>query len=392
MIKNRAMVSNIRKYMPDNRVLNKFLAQVKLYQFDRELIPEKYRDEGENNPSEIPAIVERFEKKRPGLVNNLSRKYDAYLRKAGITFSPREYQDTRTDVLFHCLAYGFAPDEYFFFRIKDRTTEEKRAYFTETDRKKLQYIMSNFKDLQYVFDKAATYEKFREYYKRDAVCVTDKNDYNSFREFAGKHDWLVIKQVSASCGQGIQLEKAEKDDLQSQFERITAGGKCLIEEKIEQAEIMSRFNTSSVNTLRVISFHTRKGIQIGPCFIRTGRPGSFVDNGGAGGMFAGVDSQTGVVCSDGYDEFLHRYEQHPSSGVVYKGFRLPDWEKCMGLVREMCLRIPRVGYIGWDLAYTKKGWVLIEANGGSQFIVNQIINDCGCRKEIEQYIAERNTI
>ena len=88
--------------------------------------------------------------------------------------------------------------------------EEKKTYITDLDRKMMQYIMSDFKDLQYVFDKAATYEKFGRYYQRDEISVASSADFETFREFAGKHEDLVIKQVSASCGQGITIEKVNR--------------------------------------------------------------------------------------------------------------------------------------------------------------------------------------
>jgi len=93
--------------------------------------------------------------------------------------------------------------------------------------------------------------------------------------------------------------------------------------------------------------------------------------------------------SDGCDEYLNRYECHPNSGIKYVGFQLPAWDECIALVKEMGALVPRLGYIGWDLAYTDSGWVLVEANGGSQF-VSQICYDKGCKPEIEEYIKDRN--
>jgi len=376
--------------MPDISFLHRKLASKKLKDFKAQLIPSEYVERAEKDPSSITAIVAEFEKSRATQVEELVGSFDAYLEKAGITYSSDEYQYHKTQMLFNCLAYGFAPDEYVYYKLDTRTLEEKKAYITDLDRKMMQYIMSDFKDLQYVFDKAATYEKFGKYYKRDEVSIATSTDFDKFKEFAEKHEYLVVKEVSNSCGQGVTIEKSQRENLKEQFDSILARGKCSIEERISQASIMSQFNESSVNTLRVIMFNTKSGIKIGPCFFRTGRAGAVVDNAGAGGVFMGVDRHTGVLDTDGCDEYLNRYEYHPNSGVKYIGFQLPAWDECISLVKEMGALVPRIGYIGWDLAYTDKGWVLVEANGGSQFL-SQICYGKGCKPEIEKYIADRNT-
>lgn len=389
MSANRNLIYMIRKYMPDNQFVHNVLASKKIHDFKKLLIPEEDVVKAETDPATIPGIVQKYEKERLQQITKLTKSFDQYLEKAGMQFSPEEYKEHRIQMLFNCLAYGFAPDEYIYYKLKERSLEEKKRYITDLDRKMMQYIMSDFKDLQYVFDKAATYEKFGKYFKREEISVAAKSDFEKFKAFALKHEYLVIKQVAASCGQGVHIEKSDQDHLEQQFESILARGKCSIEERIVQADVLSRFNESSVNTLRVITFNTKHGIKIGPCFFRTGRAGAMVDNAGAGGVFCGVNRETGVLDSDGCDEYLNRYEKHPSSGIVYQGFQLPEWEECIALVKEMCALIPKIGYIGWDLAYTEQGWIMVEANGGSQF-VSQICYDKGCKAEIEAYIEDRN--
>ena len=75
--------------------------------------------------------------------------------------------------------------------------------------------------------------------------------------------------------------------------------------------------------------------------------------------------------------------------MKYMGFQVPDWDKAISLVKEMHELVPKVGYIGWDLAYTDNGWVLVEANGGSQILIPQICYGRGFKPEIEGYIADR---
>ena len=385
---NRNLVYTIRKYMPDIQYIHNKLADKKLDEFRRLLLPQEMVLAGEKDPERIPLILQEAYTTRSKQMDSLISFFGNYLKTWGIVIGKEEYEKTKNQMLFDCMAYGFSPDEFNYYRLIEKTPEEKRTYSTDLDRKMMQYQLSDFKDLQYVFDKTATYEKFSKYFKRDAISIASKKDYGVFEIFAKTHDVMVIKKVSASSGHGVSIESIDKKHLQKQFMSIIAQGKCSIEEKIQQADILGQFNPSSINTVRIMTFNTNHGVVVGPCFFRTGKAGSYVDNGGSGGIMVGLNGNTGVLDSDGYDEYPKVYEEHPDSMIRFKGFQLPEWDKCIKLVNEMAQLIPRVGYVGWDMAYTKnKGWVIVEANGGSH-IMTQLMYRKGCKEEIEGYMND----
>ena len=46
-----------------------------------------------------------------------------------------------------------------------------------------------------------------------------------------------------------------------------------------------------------------------------------------------------------------------------KGFKIPQWEACVELVKEAALVVPEVRYIAWDVCITENyGPLLIEGN------------------------------
>ena len=56
-------------------------------------------------------------------------------------------------------------------------------------------------------------------------------------------------------------------------------------------------------------------------------------------------------------------ERHPVSGYAFAGFRLPDWVAAMDLVEhayDTALATYRL--VGWDVAFTLEGPVLVEGN------------------------------
>ena len=385
---NRKMVYLIRKYMPDIQFIHNRLADGKLRDYRKLLLQDEVVRKGEENPGTIPEILRDCEQTRARQMEGLLAFFDRYLKTWNIQMDDDRLRRHQQQMLFDCMAYGFAPDEFNYYGLMDKTPEEKRLYVTDLDRKMMQYQLSDFKDLQFVFDKTATYSKFSKYYKRDAISVASKADYEQFRKYADAHDSMVIKMVSASSGRGVTIEATDKNDIGGQFERLLAAGKCAIEEPIIQSEKLAVFNPTSVNTARIMTFNTRHGIIVGPCFFRTGKAGSFVDNGGSGGIMVGLDGRTGRLNSDGFDEYPTAFKVHPDSGVRFDGFQLPEWDRCIALVREMAGMIPRVGYVGWDMAYSRdNGWVVVEANGGSH-IMTQLMYGEGCKPEIEGYMRD----
>ena len=179
-----------------------------------------------------------------------------------------------------------------------------------------------------------------------------------------------------------------KEDVRKVWESLAKDGdEWIIEEKIIQVPETAQWNQSSVNTVRLPAIlQNDKFSVLGP-FLRTGRAGAIADNAGAGGIFACIDPQTGVVTTDGIDENGVYYEKHPNSGICYKGWQVPQWESLMKLTKEVHQLLPKHKYIGWDFAHTDDGWVLIEGNWG-EFIAQQSTMERGYKKEFVKYVQQ----
>ncbi|MDD2490483.1 MAG: sugar-transfer associated ATP-grasp domain-containing protein, partial [Bacilli bacterium] len=56
------------------------------------------------------------------------------------------------------------------------------------------------------------------------------------------------------------------------------------------------------------------------------------------------------------------YEKHPLTNVNIVGFKVPKWQEVINLAKKAAQEIPELGIMGWDVAITKEGPLLIEAN------------------------------
>lgn len=172
------------------------------------------------------------------------------------------------------------------------------------------------------------------------------------------------------------------------FDELIANGTYVIEELIQQDDRLSEFNSSSLNTVRMPSFRHGKNIRFGWPNMRFGRNGSVVDNAASGGVFALVNLQTGELFTDAQDEKGHIYEYHPDSKKKFKGYVIPEWKQLLEVVKTAHLALSEKDvYVGFDVALSTKGWVIVEGNWGD-IICQQIALKRGLRKEFVELLND----
>ncbi len=296
-----------------------------------------------------------------------------------------------TDLKFYRYAYGFLPFEYVCYGFGSKTREERKSFVSDLERNMIIYRMNDIRAISLFADKGNAYELLKEFYGRECLAVEGKTDYQAFRAFAEKHPVLVKKPAVSEKGRAVELMDLSSGSGpdRSLFERLIRDGKQILEEPIVQSREMAVFNASSVNTVRCATILTRQGPEILFCGLTVGRAGSFVNNGGAGGILAGIDPETGILNTGGVDEYCFRYEAHPDSGVPFAGYRMPDWNGMLRACREASILAGKAGchYAGWDMAHTEnRGWVIVEGNGGGQLIGAQIASRYGIRETVESLL------
>lgn len=230
-------------------------------------------------------------------------------------------------------------------------------------------------------DKIIFYQYFHHFFHRE-VFIPGKGKEKDFDNFCARHNCLIVKKKDGQCGKGVykinssELSESHKCELATCDDNI-------IEEVIRQSGKMASLNESSVNTVRIPSFSTKGNYSILKPFLRMGRSGSIVDNGNSGGIFATIDPKTGIINGHGHDLRGNEYISHPDSGVVLKGWQIPDWDDLLKLTKDVHQIIPFYPYVGWDFAHTDKGWCLIEGNWG-QFL-SEFADKEGIKSKFDSY-------
>lgn len=370
-------------HCPNVPFLRKAVSRMRIKRLESRQLPESAIAECEGDLSKKKKCVREYIERNDARYVKVKPAIDQIIQAHYGDLTAEEAASVREDMVFCFLAYGFQPDEYYFFHLKDKPMEERQTYVSDIDRNIYFMRMNDICEGEVFLDKSRTYRFYRKYYKRDAITIDHHCGFDDFKAFVDAHPVFVKKRVDLSKGDGVELIKIDeiKAPLKEYFDQLKASNVFQLEERIAQSARMCALNESSVNTIRCNAFVTRSGVRVPFTFLKVGRQGSFVDNGGKGGILVGIDEKTGVLNTRGMDEYGNVFDCHPESHTPFIGFQLPDWEGVLRLCAEITPMVKGIQAIGWDLAHTDEGWVIVEGNLFSQFVGPQITREQGLKQE-----------
>ncbi len=261
------------------------------------------------------------------------------------------------------IKYGAGYMDYDLFEMYNLTDEQKDTYITR-GRNNALIAKYNNPEYNYIFRNKYEFNKrFKKYIKRDFIKVneTPKEEIINFMK---KHQEFMAKPITGTCGKGIEkINIKDYASLDNIYDYLTMPGMNFeLEELLIQNKEVSKIYAESINTVRIVTILDDLDIPHIICaYFRIGN-GKYVDNFNSGGMVAPVNEITGEVLDKAIDKNKNLYEIHPSTKNKIKGFKFPDWPKALELVKEATHEVPNVRYIGWDVAFTTKGPVLVEGN------------------------------
>lgn len=179
------------------------------------------------------------------------------------------------------------------------------------------------------------------------------------------------KELDGGKGSGAFTLRVAKNKLYFNnrlmaFEEIKSQmkGNYVLQERIVQHPILDKIYKHSINSLRIVTIYNRGKIEFFSGFFRTGSDGRNIDNYSAGGIIVGVDLDKGELMDYG----IHNKEKpviihaHPDSGVSFSGFSIPYFQEVIELLHKTHSWFYGLHSVGWDIAITEKGPVLIEGN------------------------------
>lgn len=261
------------------------------------------------------------------------------------------------------LKYGAGYMDYDLFEMYNLSDEERDTYITRGRNNDLIKRYNNPEYAHMFRNKAEFNTLFKDFIKRDWTLV-NHIPRKKIIEFMKKHNTFMAKPINGTCGKGI--EKINTKDFQTLdeiYDYLTKNGnEYELEEVITQHPKVSKIYPDAINTVRIVTILNDLDIPHVICaYFRIGN-GKHVDNFNSGGMVAPVNEETGIVIDKAIDKEKNLYAKHPLTNSSIKDFLFPNWKEALELVKEASKKVPEMRYVGWDVAFTPQGPILVEGN------------------------------
>ena len=282
--------------------------------------------------------------------------------------------------------YGLALSDYLNFEIYRRSGAERKEYISTRTENTFYEVVSPAAYKKRFTIKQNFLREFKDYTRRDCI-VPGEDDFDAFCAFLDHNAQFMAKPYDGLAGHGVQkLSAVDIADRKAYFEECVAN-RVFLEQLVIQHPEMNRLCPASVNTARIMTFNDHGKSEILWMGLRVGNGVNAVDNFHAQGMGVAIDPETGKLMGKGVDKDGNLFEVHPTTGVKFDGFQLPDFQAAKELVLKGALESDKILVIGWDVAFSDKGPVIIEANRRPGYDLVQMLDERGRMDIIRSVLA-----
>ncbi len=141
----------------------------------------------------------------------------------------------------------------------------------------------------------------------------------------------------------------------------------LLQPRLRNHPALAVLSSGGLCTVRVVTAMEgpRSEPEVLVTVLRMAASSSTVDNFGEGGLAAPVDPATGVLgpaVKKALAEAAVDFTVHPTTGHPIEGSRVPLWDEVTALARRAHQAFPHLLVVGWDIAVTTEGVVVVEGN------------------------------
>lgn len=314
----------------------------------------------------------------------------------------REYRRMFRRAVRLCRQERFVPDGAFRLGLFDPAlSEEELACFVS--RKKLTRVQESLnpvswapllkdKSLLYRYCQAvdipipvlyAIYFKGMPGWSNAGSFIEARDDWASFIKDQLPHEF-IIKPARSAMGKGVMaFHRSENAFIDAEGKRRSAldicdlmAGNCefgcfVIQQRLRNhAELVRLSGNSNLQTVRFISFiDMAGGADILQAHLKLITGDNITDNfeyglmGNIGAQVSLVDGKLANAITIALDgSGIKTVVAHPQTDICFAGFQLPFWSEACSLVRRAALKFSPIRTIGWDIALTPDGPVVLEGN------------------------------
>lgn len=183
---------------------------------------------------------------------------------------------------------------------------------------------------------------------------------------SGGKEIIVYKKI------GRKYFSKNKEELN--FENISKISKTdyILQEGLENEGFLKEIHPTSLNTFRVMTFFSpKKGAKVIYAMLKAGNKKAETDNAHTGGIYVGVSLSNWKLMNKGFDEDLNEFTLHPLTRIDFRNKKIKDLKKVIDVAEKAGNLFPTLTFIGWDIALTKTGPIILEGNSSPGLTIIQ---------------------
>lgn len=258
------------------------------------------------------------------------------------------------------LIYGVGYTDYFRGNYINLTKAEKETFVTSKSFYKILKKLNNEEDKKYLSDKIMFNKMFKEFIKRDFIDLREVG-LDGLKKFFSEKKVVFAKPIDGFGGHDIEkLKWNENINVENIYNKLMEQKQYLIEEAIVQCDELNEINPYAVNSFRIVTLYNDGEVYIIGNALRVNQ-GKAEAVGCTEDLYFSLNEE-GIIDSNVVDDYGNIYENHPLTKKSFKDVKVPYIKEAFDMCIASAKKLPRVRYIGWDVAITPKGPCLIEGN------------------------------
>lgn len=265
----------------------------------------------------------------------------------------------KKDMIKNFIKYGIGYTDYLKGDYINLTEEQKKTYVTTKSFNKLLKYLNNPKYDACMSDKLVFNKIFNDFLKREWIDLR-LTSLEDFKKFIKNKKTIFAKPPTDFGGHGIMKIEVDKiKNIKELYEELKSKKLNLIEEGIVQHKELDKINPYAVNSFRIVTL------------VKDGTPHIL-----ANALRINLDDNPAIGCSDAYmrlnekgkvvsrvvDDVANVYTEHPLAKIKFDTVRVPYVKEAFEMAMKAALIVPEVRYVGWDIAISENGPVIMEGN------------------------------
>ena len=284
---------------------------------------------------------------------------------------------------------GSGLSDYLNYKFYKKSFKERKTYATIGYQAKF-YKTAGLDPDKVLNNKINFLRNYPELTKRDFFAYED--GIKTLEKFLKKHENFIMKPINGLGGTDVKkMSSSEVKDI-NEFYNSLKEKNMFLEELIIQDSTWGKISPKSINTIRVMTSNVNGNVEIFCMIARIGNSINIQDNFHQGGVGVFIDTETECLKGKAINKDMEEFTVHPVSHIKFDGYKIPYFKEIVKLTKEAASKFNKTIVIGWDVAITSKGPLIIEGNNGPGFDLPQVVLNKGTKymlKNIEKQMNQK---